>query len=90
MQCSHAHLETDGGHEPMSNRTISRVEAGTDSRRKFLETRARERKLALDMLLATLPLCRRTPKQIRKILWYRAKPMKFLLQVIQNEIPGSW
>ena len=80
-QCSHTHLETHTEHESLSNRTFSRVETGTDStkfletrtkkrRRTYLETKAKQREFALNVLLETE--CSHV--QIRKRIWYGAEP----------------
>ena len=74
-QCSHTwtrvHTQPD---TLVETRTVSRrtyLETGTKKRRrKFLETRAKEREFALDMLLETEAECRHI--QIRKK--YRAEP----------------
>ena len=78
-QCSHTNLGTDAEHGSLSNGTLSRVEIGTDPRRKyletgtkqwrrkFLETRAKEREFALDMPLEIEAECRHIHQKINLV-----------------------
>ena len=76
-QCSHAHLEANVEHESIPNRTLSRVEIGTDWRRKYLGTGTKEREFTLDMHLKTGAECRHI--QLGKRIWCRDEPDASLL-----------